>query len=87
VIGGIPSSSRAEREYARLDPQVQERVKRKLDDLNASPRDPRLSKQLIGHRDVRSARIGDWRVLFLVEPCFFVERIEHRRQVYRRLGI
>ncbi len=86
MIGDIPSSSRAEREFGRLDPQIQERVKRKLDDLKLSPLDPRLSKELTGHKGVRSARMGDWRILFLVEPCFFIERIEHRREVYRRLG-
>lgn len=87
MIGGIPSSSRAEREHARLDPQIQERVRRKLDELNASPLDLRLSKELTGHKGVRSARAGDWRILFLVEPCLFIVRIEHCREVYRRLGI
>jgi len=62
-------------------------VRRKLDELKENPLNPRLSKKLIGHTDARSARIGDWRIVFLVEPCFFVERVEHRREVYKRLGI
>jgi mRNA-degrading endonuclease RelE of RelBE toxin-antitoxin system len=44
------------------------------------------SKQLIGLAGLRSARAGNWRILFLVgDEVVNVVRVGHRREVYNNL--
>lgn len=57
----VTYARRADRDLARLDPQVRARVFAAIDDFVADPRPDRLSK-LTGRPESR-LRVGDWRVL------------------------
>ena len=74
----------AEKELARL-PQARHRlIATKLLELEHNPRPPGIQK-LHGHDGYR-IRIGDYRVLFLIdnqEKTVQVTAIGHRREVYR----
>ena len=76
---------RAEREYARLQPPMLDRINRALDGLAVEPR-PVGAAKLAGRDDYR-IRIGDWRVVYEVDDArrrIVMVRIAHRRDVYRR---
>lgn len=75
----------AKKDLANLDFSIRERVRRELSDLAADAFNPSRSKSLTG-RDARSARVGDWRILFLIstdDSSLRITRIRHRREVYR----
>ncbi len=70
--------------FGRCDALTRERLKSKFDLLKADPFDPRHSKPLRGGDGQRSARVGDLRILFLVEgSSVVVARIDSRGQVYK----
>jgi mRNA interferase RelE/StbE len=60
------------------------RVVRKLESLADVPR-PAGCKKLKGFRDQWRIRIGDWRVVYLIDEAVklvSILRIAHRREVY-----
>ena len=62
------------------------RVVRKLDALRAAPR-PDGYKKLKGYEDQWRIRVGDWRVVYVIDDAaklVGVTRIAHRREVYER---
>ena len=77
----LPSAARS---LAKLEPAVQRRIGRRIDGL---ARDPRAgAAKLRGANDVWRARVGDYRILYLIEDqrlVVVVVRVAHRREVYR----
>ena len=74
----------AEKELARLPATLHRRIVAKLLELENDPRPPGVQK-LHGH-DGHRIRIGDYRVLYLIEDpreTIPVTAIGHRREVYR----
>ena len=67
-----------------LPDRVLERVIHKLDGLAQVPR-PAGCKKLIGYADQWRVRVGDWRVVYIIDDAatvVSVTRIAHRREVY-----
>jgi len=74
----------ARKELESLPDSVLERVIRKLESLADEPR-PAGCKKLKGYKDQWRVRIGDWRVVYVVDDkarLVSVTRIAHRREVY-----
>jgi mRNA interferase RelE/StbE len=74
----------ARRELEALADQVLSRVVRKLESLGQTPR-PAGCKKLKGYKDQWRMRVGDWRVLYIIDDAaklVSVTRIAHRREVY-----
>ena len=68
-----------------LDAPTRRRVREKIEAVAADPLNPRNSYRLQG-TDKRSARVGGYRILFLIQdPNLLVVDIESRGQVYRRI--
>ena len=80
--------SAAEHDLVRLSPALRERVTERLADLAEDPR-PAGSLKLSGSDGRYRLRVGDYRILYLVNDrlgIVYVTHIRHRRDVYRRLG-
>ena len=79
----------ADRALRALPPHVQKRVRRQVDVLAEDPLSP-PSRQLVGFPHIRRIHAGkDYVILYTVDHgrvTVIVLRIEHRRDVYRRLG-
>ena len=74
----------ARKELERLPDNVLSRMVRKLESLSDTPR-PAGCKKLKGYKDHWRIRVGDWRVLYIVDDAaklVSVTRIAHRREVY-----
>jgi mRNA interferase RelE/StbE len=74
----------AQKELDALDDVMFARVDRKILTLADDPR-PAGCKKLKGSRDHWRVRVGDWRVLYIIddaEGLVSVTRIAHRREVY-----
>ena len=60
------------------------RIDRKLESLADNPR-PAGCKKLKGYKDQWRVRVGDWRVVYIIDDAaklVSVTRIAHRREVY-----
>ena len=74
----------AQKELDLLNDALFTRVDRKILALADTPR-PVGCKKLKGHRDLWRLRVGDWRVLYIIDDAakiIRVTRIAHRREVY-----
>ena len=74
----------AQKELDALDDVVFTRIDRRILALADNPR-PAGCKKLRGYKDLWRLRVGDWRVLYIVEDVaklVTVTRIAHRREVY-----
>jgi mRNA interferase RelE/StbE len=74
----------ARKELESLPDSVLTRVVRKLESLANHPR-PAGCKKLKGYKDQWRIRVGDWRVVYVVDDnarLVSVTRIAHRREVY-----
>jgi len=74
----------AQRELDALDDTVFPRIDRKIVALADNPR-PSGCKKLRGYRDQWRIRVGDWRVIYIIDDAtklISVMRIAHRREVY-----
>ena len=74
----------ARKELEALSDPVLARVIRKLESLADVPR-PAGCKKLKGYKDMWRIRIGDWRVVYLIDETVklvSIMRIAHRREVY-----
>lgn len=72
----------------RLDRVTERRLRERLHQLAEAPEDPRLSKLLVDSQGIRSARVGDWRILYLVDHAtesLWILAIRPRGQAYRNL--
>jgi mRNA interferase RelE/StbE len=74
----------ARKELESLPDTVLARVIRKIESLAGDPR-PARCKKLKGYKDVWRVRIGDWRVVYIVNDgtrVVSVTRVAHRSKVY-----
>ena len=81
----IVFAPRAERDFRALAPDVQRRLKPRIDRLVRVPR-PRGVETLKGEEGFLRLRVGDYRVIYQVIPKrseVMVLKIGHRRGVYR----
>jgi mRNA interferase RelE/StbE len=81
----IQLSATAAKYFSALDRNTQARIRKKLEAIAAEPQAARLSKPLVG-ADSRTARVGDYRIVFTIDPqVLYVADIGPRGQIYRRL--
>jgi mRNA interferase RelE/StbE len=62
------------------------RVLRKMETLRIAPRPPGC-KKLRGYKDQWRVRVGDWRVVYVIDDAaklVSITRIAHRREAYER---
>ena len=74
----------AQKELNALDHAVFIRIDRKILTLAANPR-PSGCKKLKGYKDLWRIRIGDWRVVYIVDDAakiVSIARVAHRREAY-----
>jgi mRNA interferase RelE/StbE len=74
----------AQKELDALDDALFARMDRKILALAANPR-PSGCKKLKGYKDLWRIRIGDWRVLYIVDDAaklVSITRVAHRREAY-----
>jgi mRNA interferase RelE/StbE len=74
----------AGKELDALDHALFARIDRKILALAENPRPPGC-KKLRGYKDQSRIRVGDWRVVYLIDDeanRVSVTRIAHRREVY-----
>ena len=74
----------AQKELDALPDEVFARIDRKILALADNLR-PAGCKKLRGYKDLWRVRVGDWRVLYVVEDAsklVTITRIAHRREVY-----
>ena len=77
-------TDQAARDLSRLDPPVARRVIAKLDQAAEQPE--HFFKRLAASDD-RKLRIGDYRLLAVLQPesrTILVERVDHRSRIYDR---
>jgi len=75
----------ARKELEALPDNLLARVIRKLEALGLNPR-PAGCKKLKGYKDQWRIRVGDWRVVYIIDDTakvVSVTRIAHRSQVYQ----
>ncbi len=76
----------ARRELEALSDNVLARIVKKIETLGDAPR-PVGCKKLKGYKDQWRVRVGDWRVVYIIDDAaklVSVTRIAHRREVYER---
>ena len=76
----------AQRELDVLDDPLFARIDRRILALADDPR-PAGSRKLKGYKDTWRIRIGDWRVIYIVDDAaklVRITRVGHRREVYER---
>lgn len=74
----------ATRELDALEEAVFARIDLKIMALSDNPRPPGC-KKLKGYKDTWRIRIGDWRVVYIVDDAarlVSITRVAHRREVY-----
>lgn len=77
--------SAAQKELDALDDTLFSRIDCKILTLAGNPR-PEGCKKLKGYKDQWRVRVGDWRVVYIVDDAaklVSVTRIAHRRDVYK----
>ena len=76
--------SAAQKELDAMDDTLFTRIDRKILALAFNPR-PAGCKKLKGYKDQWRVRVGDWRVVYIIDDTaklVSVTRIAHRREVY-----
>ena len=74
----------AQKELDALDDSVFRRIDRKILALSDNPRPPGCKKLKV-YRDHWRIRVGDWRVIYLIDDAaktVMITRVAHRRDVY-----
>ena len=74
----------ARKELEALPNDVLARVVRRMESLGYAPR-PAGCKKLKGFKDHWRVRVGDWRVVYIIDDAaklVSITRIAHRREVY-----
>ena len=75
----------AEKDLRKLDATMQHRVLHAVEGLAREPR-PSGCRKMQGGEDAFRIRLGDYRIIYTVDDgvkIVAVERIRHRREVYR----
>ena len=75
---------KAKKSLLKIPVDIQVKITDKIDALSKDPY-PKSAKKLTNQPGYR-IRIGDWRVLYLVDnrkQTIFIARIAHRREAYR----
>jgi mRNA interferase RelE/StbE len=83
----VELTSEAERGLDRLDRTAERRIRERLKELAIDPYAPRLSKPLKMFPGTRTARVGDWRILYEIgelERLIKVTAVRPRREAYRK---
>lgn len=57
----------ADKQAAHLDKKLLRRIEAKIRELAENPLDPRLSKPITMSPGHRSARVGDWRIIYYLD--------------------
>jgi mRNA interferase RelE/StbE len=81
-------SRQAAKRLDALDRPTRQRIERRLDELEENPYDPRIAKILKGQEGLRRSRVGDWRVLYIIQEktkTIFIVAIRPRGEAYRQL--
>lgn len=82
----IEISSRAQKDFKKLDPKVRERITKAILSLETN-RYPQQFKALVGHEIAHfRLRIGDYRILYDMyteDQTVLILRIGHRKDIYR----
>lgn len=81
-------SHEAEKTLDRLDRSTYERIEKRILELQSSPLDLRISKQLKEADGLRSSRVGGWRILYTVAAetkTMYIVAIRPRGQAYKRM--
>ncbi|MDR3676520.1 MAG: type II toxin-antitoxin system RelE/ParE family toxin [Acidobacteriota bacterium] len=76
----------ARKELEALPDKLLARVLKKMESLRDSPR-PAGCKKLKAYEDQWRVRVGDWRILYIIDDAaklISITRIAHRREVYAR---
>ena len=76
----------ARKELEALPDNVVARVLQKMEALRSTPR-PAGCKKLKGYKDQWRVRVGDWRVVYIIDDTaklVSITRIAHRGEVYER---
>jgi mRNA interferase RelE/StbE len=74
----------AQKELDALDDALFDGVDRKILSLAENPR-PSGCKKLRGFRDQWRLRVGEWRVVYIIDDAIkrvIITRVQHRREVY-----
>jgi mRNA interferase RelE/StbE len=74
----------AQKELDALNDALFNRVDRKILSLAENPR-PSGCKKLRGFRDQWRLRVGEWRVVYIIDDAIkrvIITRVQHRREVY-----
>jgi len=74
----------AQKELDALDDRLFSRIDRKILALSENPR-PAGCKKLRGYRDLWRIRVGNWRVVYIIDDTsklVSITRVAHRRAVY-----
>jgi mRNA interferase RelE/StbE len=74
----------AQKELDALDDGLFSRIDRKILALADNPR-PAGCKKLKGYKDQWRVRVGDWRVLYIIDDAqkmVAITRVAHRREAY-----
>jgi mRNA interferase RelE/StbE len=74
----------ARKELESLPDNLLARVLQKMSSLRTAPR-PAGCKKLKGYKDLWRVRVGDWRVVYIIDDAaklISITRIAHRREVY-----
>lgn len=82
----VEVKSSARKELEALPDDVLARVIRKIDSLAQTPRSAGC-KKLKGFKDQWRIRVGDWRVVYVIDDTaklISITRVAHRREVYER---
>lgn len=82
----IQLSREAIRTLDRVDRVTEQRLRNRLHQLTDAPEEARVSKMLVGAHGLRSTRVGDWRILYLVDHArasVIVVAIRPRGSAYR----
>jgi mRNA interferase RelE/StbE len=82
---GVTVSRFALRQLRRLDPQIRQRLRHRIDGLPDDPRPAGVVK-LVGTDRTWRLRVGDYRILFDIDDdarTIEVVDLGHRRDVYR----
>ena len=84
----IRFSRQAEKRLDRMDAATYQRMERRLDELEANPYDPRVSKPLKGLEGMRSSRVSQWRILYTLNEevrTIYIVAIRPRGEAYKRI--
>jgi mRNA interferase RelE/StbE len=80
---------RARKSLRQLDPAARKIIAEAIDSLAVQPHPPGV-QTLKGHRPWVRTRVGDYRIIYLVDDLtgtITVAEIGHRREVYRNLNL